>query len=75
MGWLCPQHWSVTHTEGIHFHNKTIPEVQKLLPKVTRRSLMASCDAKVPTQEQVNALSRDCATHTAIPEFIEEILD
>ena len=30
---------------------------------------------EIPTQEQVTELSRDWAARSAIPEFVEEILD
>ncbi|CDO74358.1 hypothetical protein BN946_scf184355.g6 [Trametes cinnabarina] len=52
--------------EGIRFRGMTIPEVQQALPKAPWW---------VPTQEQVNALSRDWAARSSIPSFVEEILD
>ena len=68
--------------EGIRFRNKTIPEVQELLPKapggqepLPEGLFWLLVTGEVPTQEQVDALSRDWAARAAIPEFIEEILD
>jgi citrate synthase len=73
----------IAHTEeGIRFRNKTIPEVQELLPKapggqepLPEGLFWLLVTGEVPTQEQVDALSRDWAARAAIPEFVEEILD
>lgn len=73
----------IAHTEeGIRFRNKTIPEVQNLLPKapggqepLPEGLFWLLVTGEVPTQEQVDALSRDWAARAAIPEFVEEILD
>jgi hypothetical protein len=68
--------------EGIRFRGKTIPEVQELLPKapggqepLPEGLFWLLVTGEVPTQDQVNALSRDWAARAAIPEFVEEVLD
>lgn len=68
--------------EGIRFRGKTIPEAQELLPKapggqepLPEGLFWLLVTGEVPTQEQVDALSRDWAARAAIPEFVEEILD
>lgn len=72
-----------SHTEeGIRFRGKTIPEVQQLLPKapggqepLPEGLFWLLVTGEVPTQAQVDALSRDWAARAAIPEFVEEVLD
>ena len=68
--------------EGIRFRGKTIPECQELLPKAPGGSeplpeglFWLLLTGEVPTQEQVNELSKDWAARAAIPEFVEELLD
>jgi citrate synthase len=68
--------------EGIRFRGKTIPECQQLLPKAPNGKeplpeglFWLLLTGEVPTQEQVDALSRDWAARAAIPEFVEDILD
>ena len=68
--------------EGIRFRGKTIPEIQELLPKAPGGSeplpeglFWLLVTGEIPTQEQVQELSRDWAARSAIPEFVEEILD
>ncbi|KAJ7284815.1 citrate synthase-like protein [Mycena rebaudengoi] len=68
--------------EGIRFRGKTIPECQELLPKAPGGSeplpeglFWLLVTGEIPTQEQVTELSKDWAARSAIPEFVEEILD
>ncbi|KZT02902.1 citrate synthase [Laetiporus sulphureus 93-53] len=68
--------------EGIRFRGKTIPECQELLPKAPGGSeplpealFWLLVTGEVPTQEQVATLSKEWAARSAIPEFVEEILD
>ncbi|KAF8207568.1 citrate synthase [Mycena galopus ATCC 62051] len=68
--------------EGIRFRGKTIPECQELLPKAPGGAeplpeglFWLLVTGEIPTQEQVTELSKDWAARSAIPEFVEEILD
>jgi citrate synthase len=68
--------------EGIRFRGKTIPEIQKELPKAPGGSeplpeglFWLLVTGEIPTYEQVSELSKDWAARAAIPEFVEEILD
>nr|GAT60897.1 predicted protein [Mycena chlorophos] len=68
--------------EGIRFRGKTIPEIQQLLPKapggqepLPEGLFWLLLTGEIPTQEQVTELSKDWAARSAIPEFVEEILD
>ncbi|KAK7686140.1 citrate (Si)-synthase [Cerrena zonata] len=68
--------------EGIRFRGKTITECQELLPKAPGGSeplpeglFWLLVTGEIPTQEQVDALSKDWAARAAIPEFVEELLD
>jgi len=68
--------------EGIRFRGKTIPECQELLPRAPGGSeplpeglFWLLVTGEIPTQEQVTELSKDWAARSAIPEFVEEILD
>ncbi|KAF8199487.1 citrate synthase [Pholiota molesta] len=63
--------------EGIRFRGKTIPEIQKLLPKAPGGSeplpeglFWLLVTGEIPTHEQVAELSRDWAARSAIPEFL-----
>jgi citrate synthase len=71
-----------TTEEGIRFRGKTIPECQELLPRAPGGSeplpeglFWLLLTGEIPTQEQVTELSKDWAARSAIPEFVEEILD
>lgn len=73
---------SSSSDEGIRFRGKTIPECQDLLPKAAGGSeplpeglFWLLVTGEVPTQEQVTQLSKEWAARSAIPEFVEEILD
>jgi citrate synthase len=68
--------------EGIRFRGKTIPECQDLLPKAPGGSeplpeglFWLLVTGEVATSEQVVELSRDWAARSAIPQFVEDILD
>lgn len=85
---VCTNHIHCQHSltlfseEGIRFRGKTIPECQSLLPKAPGGSeplpeglFWLLVTGEIPTQEQVAELSRDWAARSALPEFVEEILD
>jgi citrate (Si)-synthase len=85
---MCNNHVHRQHSltlssdEGIRFRGKTIPECQALLPKAPGGSeplpeglFWLLVTGEIPTQEQVAELSRDWAARSALPEFVEEILD
>jgi citrate synthase len=68
--------------EGIRFRGYTIPECQKLLPKVEGGEeplpeglFWLLITGEIPTTEQVKALSADWAARSAIPDYVEDILD
>ena len=68
--------------EGIRFRGKTIPDIQKELPKapggqepLPEGLFWLLVTGEVPTQDQVAELSRDWAARASIPSFVEEILD
>jgi citrate synthase len=68
--------------EGIRFRGLTIPECQKLLPKapggeepLPEGLFWLLVTGEVPTAEQVKSLSADWAARSAIPSFVEDILD
>ncbi|KAM6504414.1 citrate synthase [Amanita muscaria] len=68
--------------EGIRFRGKTIPECQELLPKAPGGSeplpeglFWLLVTGEIPKQEQVVELSKEWAARSALPEFVEEILD
>ncbi|KAJ7883045.1 citrate synthase [Mycena olivaceomarginata] len=67
---------------GYPLPRQTIPECQELLPKAPGGAeplpeglFWLLVTGEVPTQEQVTELSKDWAARSAIPEFVEEILD
>ncbi|EIW57795.1 citrate synthase [Trametes versicolor FP-101664 SS1] len=68
--------------EGIRFRGKTIPDIQEALPKAPGGTeplpeglFWLLVTGEIPTQEQVTALSKEWAARSAIPSFVEEILD
>ncbi|KAJ3114582.1 citrate (Si)-synthase [Phlyctochytrium bullatum] len=68
--------------EGIRFRGYTIPDCQKLLPAaeggeqpLPEGLFWLLVTGEVPTSEQVKALSADWAARSAIPSFVEDILD
>ncbi|KAI8892613.1 citrate synthase-like protein [Globomyces pollinis-pini] len=68
--------------EGIRFRGLTIPECQKLLPAafeggepLPESLFWLLVTGEVPTKEQVAQLSADWAARSAIPDYVEDILD
>lgn len=68
--------------EGIRFRGLSIPECQKALPAAVQggeplpESLFwLLVTGEVPTEEQVKGLSAEWAARSAIPEFVEELID
>ncbi|VEU23990.1 DEKNAAC105162 [Brettanomyces naardenensis] len=68
--------------EGIRFRGKTIPEIQKVLPKVEGGNeplpealFWLLLTGEVPTAEQTKALSEDLAARAKLPKHVEDLLD
>ncbi|TPX31305.1 hypothetical protein SmJEL517_g05319 [Synchytrium microbalum] len=68
--------------EGIRFRGYTIPECQKMLPKAAGGNeplpeglFWLLVTGEVPTPEQVKQVSADWAARSAIPSYVEDILD
>ncbi|KAI9335026.1 citrate synthase-like protein [Zopfochytrium polystomum] len=68
--------------EGIRFRGYTIPECQALLPRAEGGSeplpeglFWLLMTGEIPTTEQVRNLSADWAARSAIPSYVEDILD
>ncbi|KAJ3157840.1 citrate (Si)-synthase [Geranomyces variabilis] len=68
--------------EGIRFRGYTIPECQKLLPTaeggeepLPEALFWLLVTGEVPTVEQVKSLSQDWAARSAIPSYVEDLLD
>ncbi|KAG5457083.1 MAG: citrate synthase [Olpidium bornovanus] len=68
--------------EGIRFRGYTIPECQKLLPKadggeepLPEGLFWLLLTGEVATKDQVKSLSAEWAARSAIPSFVEELLD
>ncbi|NWR81883.1 CISY protein, partial [Centropus unirufus] len=68
--------------EGIRFRGYSIPECQKLLPKATGGEeplpeglFWLLVTGEMPTQEQVNWLSREWARRAALPSHVVTMLD
>ncbi|TPX62505.1 hypothetical protein SpCBS45565_g06996 [Spizellomyces sp. 'palustris'] len=68
--------------EGIRFRGYTIPECQKLLPAaeggeepLPESLFWLLVTGEVPTAEQVKSLSADWAARSAIPSYVEDLLD
>ncbi|KIJ52511.1 hypothetical protein M422DRAFT_26094 [Sphaerobolus stellatus SS14] len=68
--------------EGIRFRGKTIPEIQEALPKAPGGSeplpegiFWLLLTGEIPTAEQVKSLSEDWAARSALPAFVEELID
>lgn len=71
---------------GINFHGRSIPECQKLLPNASaigqkgsemlpESMLWLLFTAKVPTPEEVKALSEELAEHGKLPTYVERVID
>jgi len=68
--------------EGIRFRGYSIPECQELLPKALNGNeplpeglFWLLCTGEVPTQEQVNFLSREWAARADLPTHVVNLLD
>ncbi|KAJ3197407.1 citrate (Si)-synthase [Irineochytrium annulatum] len=68
--------------EGIRFRGLTIPECQKLLPSadggeqpLPEALFWLLVTGEVPTKEQIKVLSADWAARSAIPSYVEDIID
>lgn len=68
--------------EGIRFHGRTIEDCQKVLPKGTSGTEMLPeamfwllLTGQVPSKSQVRILSRQLALNSALPKFVEDMLD
>ncbi|KZW02851.1 citrate synthase, partial [Exidia glandulosa HHB12029] len=68
--------------EGIRFRNYTIPEISEKLPKapggqepLPEGLFWLLVTGEIPTQEQVDSLSKEWAARAGLPEFVEEIID
>ncbi|KAI9104848.1 citrate synthase-like protein [Phlyctochytrium arcticum] len=68
--------------EGIRFRGYTIPECQKLLPAAKNGEeplpeglFWLLVTGEVPSAEQVKQLSADWAARSAIPSYVEDLLD
>ncbi|KAJ3214477.1 citrate (Si)-synthase, partial [Clydaea vesicula] len=68
--------------EGIRFRGYTIPECQKLLPKAEGGNeplpeglFWLLLTGEIPSTEQVRQLSKDWAARSAIPSYVEDLLD
>lgn len=68
--------------EGIRFRGKTIPECQELLPKapggkepLPEGLFWLLLTGEVPTEQQVRDLSAEWAARSAVPKFVEELID
>ncbi|KAL8677104.1 MAG: hypothetical protein Q9186_006442 [Xanthomendoza sp. 1 TL-2023] len=68
--------------DGIRFHGKTIADCQKILPKgVSGTEMLPEAmfwlllTGQVPSTSQVRGLSRELAEKSALPEFVQHMLD
>ncbi|CAG8761324.1 36366_t:CDS:2, partial [Gigaspora margarita] len=68
--------------EGIEFHDYTINECRELLPKaddgeepLPEGLFWLLVTGEIPSKEQVQALSAEFAARSAIPSFVEDLID
>jgi len=68
--------------EGIRFHGKTIEDCQEVLPKGTSGTEMLPeamfwllLTGRVPSTSQIRVFSRELAEKSALPKFVEDMLD
>ncbi|CAK7204816.1 citrate synthase [Sporothrix eucalyptigena] len=68
--------------EGIRFHGRTIKDCQRELPKGTTGTEMLPeamfwllLTGQVPSTAQIRAFSRELAEKSALPKFVNELLD
>lgn len=67
--------------EGIRFRGYSIPELQKQLPRIPNGEeplpeglFWLLVTGEIPTVEQANAISREWAIRSALPEHVEEMI-
>lgn len=67
--------------EGIRFRGHTIPELQKLLPAAKKGGepqpeglLWLLLTGEIPTKAQVDALTRELHSRSAVPKHVDEVL-
>ncbi|KAG7195868.1 citrate (Si)-synthase [Scheffersomyces spartinae] len=68
--------------EGIRFRGRTIPDIQKELPKapggeepLPEALFWLLLTGEVPTEGQTRALSEELAARSALPKHVEELID
>ncbi|KAL7663199.1 Citrate synthase [[Candida] zeylanoides] len=68
--------------EGIRFRGRTIPDIQKELPKAAGGSeplpealFWLLLTGEVPSETQVKAFSEELAARSALPKHVEELID
>ena len=68
--------------EGIRFRGRTIPDIQKELPKapggeepLPEALFWLLLTGEVPTEAQTKALSEEFAARSALPKHVEELID
>lgn len=68
--------------EGIRFRGKSIPEIQKLLPKapggeepLPEALFWLLLTGEVPTEAQTRAFSAELAARSELPKHVEELID
>ncbi|KAJ5238706.1 hypothetical protein N7468_003325 [Penicillium chermesinum] len=68
--------------EGIRFRGRTIPEIQKLLPKapggeepLPEGLFWLLLTGEIPSEQQVRDLSAEWAARSDVPQFVEELID
>jgi citrate synthase len=68
--------------QGIRFHGLSIPECQRVLPPapggkeiIPESMLWLLLTGKVPTREQIVALSKELAERGALPKFVKKLVD
>jgi citrate synthase len=79
---LDPEEVLFLFTKGIRFRGYTIPECQKMLPKaeggeepLPESLFWLLVTGEIPTEQQVRDLSADWAARSAIPDYVEDLLD
>jgi len=68
--------------EGIRFRGHTIPDLQKSLPTAPNGEeplpeglFWLLLTGEIPTQEEVNALSKEWASRAGLPKHVEQLID
>ncbi|KAG5388071.1 hypothetical protein IGI04_029612 [Brassica rapa subsp. trilocularis] len=70
--WVALGNLTAYPEEGIRFRGLSIPECQKVLPAA--QSGGEHCP-RVPSKEQVEALSKDMANRAAVPDYVYNAID